>query len=146
MLEGANVPALAPDYPALHVFARDRDDRDGRFRNSFGRNALDRRGEDLPRFRRRILAHLFLDLPDEPVRIVAYLGFDLGHEDVFGFLRRQVGHALDLGDLLALKVLELLPRFVKRFLALGESAVAPVDALRFALEVLFFLEYALLEA
>ena len=47
LLEGADVPALAADDPALHVVGRDVDGADGRLGGVRRGVALDGRGEDL---------------------------------------------------------------------------------------------------
>ncbi len=57
-LEGADVPALAADDPALEVVARKIDDRDGRLGGVLGRGALDRLRDDAAGPRLGLLARL----------------------------------------------------------------------------------------
>ena len=94
VLEGADVAALAADDAALHVLARDLDDRDGRLRDGLGGDALDRRGDDFTRARPGVLLDLFLDLAHEAVGVFTHLRLDLRHEDGLGLGLREVRDAL----------------------------------------------------
>ena len=115
LLEGADVAALAADDPALHLVARQVDDRDGVLGGVVRGDALHRGHDDLARLLLGLLAGPALDRAGELDRVVLGLLADGLEEDA---LRVLGGHArttcsrattrswLSLAELLAL-VLEL---------------------------------------
>ena len=68
LLEGADVAALAADDAALHVVARDVDDRDGRLGGVVGGDALDGDADDVAGLLVGLLAGARLGLADDTPR------------------------------------------------------------------------------
>ena len=95
VLERADVAALAPDDAALHVVARELDDRDRRLGRMAGRQALHRDAEDRAHAALRVTLGLLLDLADDPHRVVARLVLDLLEERLLGLARAQARGALE---------------------------------------------------
>ena len=95
-LDGADVAALAADDAALHVVARQVDDRDRALGDELAGQPLDRDRDDLLRLAIRVLARLLLDLADPLRRFAARLLGHLLHEGSPGFLARQPGRLLEL--------------------------------------------------
>src|SRR5262249_28210643 len=97
-LDGADVPSLAPDDAALHVVARQRDDRDRPLGDVFAGQTLDRDRDDLLRAPIPFLARFGLDVADVPGGVVTcFLGHLLDERP----LRLVARHARRLLEALA---------------------------------------------
>ena len=70
-----------------------------------------------------VAAGLLLHLADEPRAVVAQLVLELAHEDLLRLRRAQAGHPLELADLVALGLLELLAPVIQVARAVLERAL-----------------------
>src|SRR3989441_6389851 len=145
-LEGADVPSLAADDPALHVVARQRHDRDAVLGRVLGGVPLKCHRDDVAGSLVRPLPGLGLELADLPVRQVAHFILDSLEEERPRFVHGQGGDARQLGPLLLLDLDDLRPLCVQFGLSLAEPAVALVHLSDLLVELLVLLVQARLEA
>src|SRR2546430_14792080 len=110
-----------------------------------GGDALNRLGDDLPSSTLAFVTGCKLGFADLARDFVAQVLLHLGHQDALGFLSRHVGDALKLSFLLAIALLELSLDIVQRLLLVGQVALATVEVLALAVEVLLFLEKTLFD-
>ena len=73
VLERPNVPALAPDDPALHVVGRQLDERDRRLGRMARGDPLERVRDEVPRPAPGLERRLLLDLANHPGHLMANL-------------------------------------------------------------------------
>ena len=136
LLEGADVAALAPDDPALHLVVRQVDDRDRVLRGVIRGDALHRGQDDVAGLVRGLLAGPPLDRASELDRVVLGLLADRLEEDALGVLG---GHAADLlegDDPLLVELLQLLAALVQLDLLLEELAVTLLEHVGALVELL----------
>src|SRR2546422_3081334 len=145
-LEGADVPSLAADDPALHVVARQRHDGDTVLGRVLGGVPLERHRDDVARSLVRPLPGLGLELADLPVREVAHLFLDPLEEERPRLVHGQRGDARQLGPLLLLDLGGLRPLCVHFGLPLAQPAVALLHLGDLLVELLVLLVEARLEA
>ena len=146
LLEGADVPALAADDPALHLVRREVDDGDRVLRGVVGGDALDRRDDHLPGALLRLVARLALDDPGEPDGVG--LGLDLdGFEELrLRLLGGHVGDPLERFDLLVSSALQLVARLLEVPLPVEELPVALLEHVGALVELLVAGKEAAFEA
>src|SRR5690606_7535464 len=89
LLEGADVPTLAPDDPALHLVRREAHHRDRALDGLLRGHPLDRERDDVLRLPLGIAPGLLLDLPDHARGLGTRLVLDIGNELTLRLLRRQ---------------------------------------------------------
>ena len=145
-LEGADVPSLAADDPALHVVARQRHDGDAVLGRVLGGVPLERHRDDVARSLVRPLPGLGLELAHLPVRQVAHLFLDPLEEERPRLVHGQRGDARQLGPLLLLDLDGLRPLCVHFGLPLAQPAVALFHLGDLLVELLVLLVEARLEA
>ena len=104
LLEGADVAALATDDAALHLLARQVDDRHGRLGGMVGRDALHDGGQDPSGALLALLLGTALDLADLLLRLRLRLVHDLRDERLACLCRRQAAQPLELDELLLLQL------------------------------------------
>ena len=95
LLEGPDVAALAADDPALHLVARQVDDRDRVLGRVVRGDALHRRDDDVAGLVVGLLAGSPLDRPGELDGVVLGLLADGLEQDRLGVLGRQAAHLLE---------------------------------------------------
>jgi hypothetical protein len=144
--ERADVAALAPNDPPLHLLVRDVDDGHGRLGDLVAGVALDRHPDDPPRPRLGRLGRFELDLAEPAGAGVADILLDLGDDDLAGLVGRHAGDALELAELVGAQLLGLAPLRLQLALACLEGALASLDPFELAVEVLFLLLEPLLLA
>src|SRR5215211_7482308 len=105
-LEGADVAALTADDAPLELVRLELDHGDGRLDRVAARHPLHDRREDAPGPPVGIALGLLLDLPDEPRALVLELVLQLAQQDLLGLAGAEPGEALELADLLALRLLQ----------------------------------------
>ena len=145
LLEGADVAALAADDPALHLVARQVDDRDRVLGGVVRGDALHRRDDDLAGLVVGLLAGPALDRPGELDGVVLGLLADRLEQDPLGVLGRQPGHALEGGDLLLVGPAELLALVLDLALAVDELAALLLEHVGALVELLVAGEQPALE-
>jgi hypothetical protein len=136
LLEGADVPALAPDDAALHLVAGKRNGRDGGLGRVLGGDALHRHADDAARLAVGGLAGLFLDVAGEGCALAAGVVLDLLQQLAPGVLHREPGDALERHLLLLDEALRLRLGIGERLVARLELLGAPRDLLLLAVELL----------
>ena len=99
-LEGADVPALAADDPALHLVARQGDGGDGALRGVLGAQPLDGHGDDSARVPVGGAARLVLDVAHQGCGLASGLVLDPLQNLPPGILGGEPGDALQLDPLL----------------------------------------------
>src|SRR5436190_1508551 len=97
VLERADVAALPPDDPALHVVGGKLDDRHRRFGGVAGRDTLQRVGDEVPGTSPRLDLRLLLELTlaEDVGPLHLQLALDLGAVLGRGFLRLELGLAAE---------------------------------------------------
>ena len=100
LLEGADVSPLAPDDAALHVVARQVDDRDGGLDGVVRRQPLDGRGEDFLGLGVRRLARFLLESHGQKLRLATRLLLHAGEELALGLLGGEPRDRLELAPVL----------------------------------------------
>ena len=100
LLERADVAALAADDPALHLVAREVDDRDGVLGRVVGGDALHRGHDDLARLLLGLVAGPPLDRSRELDRVVLRLLADRLEQHALGVLGAEARDALEGDDLI----------------------------------------------
>ncbi len=114
----ADVASLAADDAALHFVIRQRNDRDGGFRNVVGGAPLNRGRDHFAGVLVRLVLCALLNVAQLDRSVVLGLLLDGFDQKVLGFLAGQAGDAFQTLQLLLL----VLFRFLLAFLNLGETA------------------------
>src|SRR5436190_6077450 len=127
VLERADVAALPPDDPALHVVGGKLDDRHRRFGGVAGRDTLQRVGDEVPGTSPRLDLRLLLELTDAPSEIVPDELFGARQDLVLRLAHGQPGDPLELRELAVLRLLELFLELLDVSFAVGDSLLAPLD-------------------
>ena len=123
----------------LHVVGRQRHRRDEALRDVIRRAPLDGGGEDRAGAAVRVLFDLRLDLAGAAVRGIAHFLLDGGEEDRARLVPRQVGDALEFGNLACAQGLRLGADRLDIVLARVEVLIALLELGGFAVERLFLL-------
>ena len=121
LLQGADVPALATDDPALHLLVRQAHDGDRRLRRVVGRDALHDGRQDPAGAVLALLDGAVLDLPDAVLRLRLRLVDDLGDQALPSLGRGQPGDALQLERAVAAGALPRRARSTSSSLASAEQ-------------------------
>ena len=150
--EGADVPPLAADDPPLHLLGRQRHRAHDVLGDVVRRVPLDGQGDHLPGLLRRLLLELLVHDPDPLAGFHLGLFGDQLHDLRLGLLGRKARHLLELwpgsppagcrdppGRLELPGLIRVLPLLLR---VLGGTRLG---LLRLAVEVVLFLEEALLE-
>ena len=127
VLERADVPALAADDAALHVVARELDDRHGRLRRMARRDALQRVGDERARPAPRVGPCLLLHLAHGARKLVANEVLRPLEHRGLGLAKRHSGGALELDHRLVANRLELVLKLLQMHLAVADSLLAAPD-------------------
>jgi hypothetical protein len=139
LLKSTYVAPFFADDASLQLISWQGQNRDRDFRGLVGCDALNGLGHDFSSPTLALVAGRQFRLTDLARDFVAQLLLDIRHQDSSSFLARHVGDALELLLLLADRIVELSPYVVERLLSGYELALAPVDVLGLAIEVLFLL-------
>ena len=124
LLQRANVAAFAADDSPLQIVAREVHHGDGGFNGVLRRAALNRLRDDLLRFFGRHFAGLGLQPLDEVGGISTRVLLDLFDDQLFGFVRRQPGDALQRIVMLAGECVTPCPIRCERAFQLGDGVLA----------------------
>src|SRR5215210_2942067 len=136
MFQRADVPALPADDPALHVVARQLDERNGRFRSVARGDALERVRDEVPRAPLRLGARLFVELPDAAGEVVADQLLRALKEVGLRVGLRHARNPLQLAVLKLLRLLQLLVQLLRGDLAVVHALLAAPELRQLAVEVL----------
>ena len=145
LLERPDVAALAADDPALHLVARQVEDRDRVLGGVVRGDPLDRRHDDLAGAVLGLVAGAPLDRLGELDGVVLGLLADGLEEDALGVLGGQPADALEGDDLLLVGLHQLLARPIELALAVDQLAIAALEHVGPLVELLVALEDAPLE-
>ena len=145
LLEGADVAALAADDAALHVVARDVDDRDGRLGGVVGGDALDGDADDVAGLLVGLFARAGLGLADDLRGVALDVVVDAVDELVARLVGGHAGERLEAVALLLDHVLEVLLALGDLALLAGELVLALVERLGAAVDGLLALAETVLE-
>ena len=142
--ERADIPAHAPDYPALHLVARKGDDADGVLRRMIGGAALYGGDDDILRLARGVLARFRLD----GFRLGGGAFLDIFEKGVFELLLRLfLGHARDSLELASqdlLGLVELLFDALQAFAAVLDRLLSFLELRGLTIESVLFLSEGVL--
>ena len=105
--QGADVPALPADNPALHLVVGQGDHGDGGLGSVIGGAALDGGGDDLTAFFLGLVLQLLLDLLDLHGGVVTHILLNAVEQEFLGLLLGQTGNPFQLVQLLLLDLVGL---------------------------------------
>ncbi len=148
VLERADVPALAADDPALHVVGGELDHGHGGLGCVTRGDALERVGDEVPRPPLRLRPRLLLERAHAPGEVVADQVLGTLEQVLLRLRGGHAGDALELRELEALRLLQLLLELLQvrlavrdPLLAAGEVGQAPVGLLVLRVGPLFELHH-----
>ena len=145
MLEGTDVPALPADDPPLHVVRRKLDHSHRRLRGVARGDPLQRIRDEIPCAALRVGASFVLEHPDAPCELVPGLFLTALDNQRSRFRLGQAGHALELGHMGVLRVLELLLKAPDVLLAVGEPLITAGELAELLLDLELLRQYAFLD-
>ena len=145
VLERPDVATLPPDDPALHVVGGKLHDGHRRLGGVTRRDALQCVGDEVSRPALRLRTRFVLERPHAARELVPRLLFPTLEEQRPCLGLRQPRHALELGELGLLRLLELLLELANVLLPVGDALVAARELLELLLDLGLFRQDALLD-
>jgi hypothetical protein len=145
VLERANVAALPADDPALHVVGGKLDDGHRGLGGVARRDPLERVGHEIACAALRLGARLVLERPDAPGELVPRLLLPALEQQRPCLDLRQAGDPLELREVTALRLLELLLERADVLLPVCEPLIASRQLLELLLDLELLREHALLD-
>ena len=145
MLEGADVPTLPPDDPALHVVGGELDHRDGRLGGVAGGDALERVGHEVACAPLGFGPRLLLELADSARELVPHEILRPFEQAELRLVDRHARDPLELGELLLACFLVLFLELAEMRLPIGEALLAARELGELSVDLLFLREDALLD-
>ena len=145
LLERADVAALAPDDPALHLVVREVDDGDRVLGGVVRGDALHRGQDDVAGLLGGLLAGASLDRSGELDRVVLGLLADGLEQDALRVLGGHAAHLLEGDDALLVELLELVAALVQLDLLLEQLPIPLLEHVRALVQLLVALVQPALE-
>ena len=144
VLERADVATLAADDPALHVVGGELDERHGRLGGVARGDPLECVGDEVPGAPLGLGLRLLLHLADAAGELVADELLRALEQVRLRLVQRHACDALELGDLLLLRRLQVLLELLRVHLAVGDALLTALELARAPLELGFLRRIPLL--
>ena len=145
MFERADVAALTPDDPPLHVVRRELDERDSRLRGRARRDPLQRVGDQVPRPALRLGLSFLLHLAHAARELVTHLLLRIRQDPLPRLPHRHARDPFELQPLAVPELLHLILQLAQVNLAVGHTLFTPGQLGELPVDVVLLRDDALLD-